>query len=445
MIPDRWRELLTAYVDGELTQRQLRLVERVLEQSSEGRELLRRLEADAAAIRHLTPPALDRDLSPAVLNAIRERGLRPRRRRVFRSQPALFSSGAVLAGAAAVLLLVGMSSYLLVRISQPEPVGQHGPPEGQGSGIAESPRVEPPPSTEPAAAAPAATPLAQQAPPASVRRNDDSTAFVGPLPAEREEKEQAPEQPRGQAAVVTAPSMELFQPERVEAVTLPVVLSLLDLERDEGRDKLLRELRKESAFRIELPCRNATRAYERVQGALRSQDVAAVVEQTAMTRMGQPQWKTNYVLFAEDLTPDELATVLRDCGRIDRDGKPAEAQLADVVVTRLSKGHRKDLSDLLGIDPLPISPDATGPLGTDPHKPLPELTAGQVANALTGRAGQGTDSRGVASKPLRRQALVMAFYPVRPPRGSPDVRHFLDARKPARAGTVQVLLVLRGS
>jgi anti-sigma factor RsiW len=444
MIPHRWRELLSGYVDGELTQRQHRLVERVLEQSAEARELLRRLEADAAALRRLTPPVLDRDLSSAVLNAIRERGLRPRRHRVFRSQPALLSSGAVLAGAAAVLLLVGMSSYLLLRISEPGPVGRQVQPEGQGRAVAERHPVEPPPAVEPAAPAPAATPLAQQATPVPVRRSGDGTAFVGPPPA-GEEKEKLPEEPRAESAVVTARSMELFQPERVEAVALPVVLALRDLEGDEGRDKLLRELRKESAFRIELPCRNATRAFERVQVALRSQDVVAVVEQTAMMRLGQPQWRTNYVLFAEDLTPEELATVLRDCGRIDRDGKPAEAQLADVVVTRLSKGHRKDLSDLLGVDPVPIPPEATGPLGTDPHKPLPELTAGQVADALSEKTGQGTDSRGVTAKPPRRQALVLAFYPVRPPRGSPDVRHFLDGRKPARTGTVQVLLVIRGS
>jgi hypothetical protein len=445
MIPDRWRELLSGYVDGELTQRQHRLVERVLEQSAEARELLRRLEADAAALRRLAPPVLDRDLSPAVLNAIRERGLCPRRRLVFRSQPALFSSGAVLAGAAAVLLLVGMSSYLLLKISEPGPVGRQEQPEGQGRAVAESPPVEPPPAIEPAAPAPAATPLAQQATPAPVRKSGDGTAFVGPPPPAHEENEKAPEEPRAESAVVTARSMELFQPERVEAVALPVVLALRDLEGEEGRDKLLRELRKESAFRIELPCRNATRAFERVQVALRSQDVVPVVEQTAMMRLGQPQWRTNYVLFAEDLTPEELATVLRDCGRIDRDGKPSEAQLADVVVTRLSKGHRKDLSDLLGVDPVPIPPEATGPLGTDPHRPLPELTAGQVANALSGKTGQGTDSRDVTSKPPRRQALVLAFYPVRPPRGSPDVRHFLDGRKPGRTGTVQLLLVLRGS
>jgi hypothetical protein len=440
MMPDRWRELLTAYVDGELTQRQLRLLERLLHQSAEARDLLRRLERDAAALRRLTPPALDRDLCPAVLNAIRERRLRPGRRRLIRPQPALFSSRAVLVAAASVLLLVGMSSYLLQRISESEPVGQQGQPEGQERVVTKLPPVEAPAVT--AQAAPAARPVPQEVKNTPVTKNNDSTAFVGPPPAQ---KDNAPEEPRAESAVVTAPSIESFQPERVEPPTLPVVLSLRDLERVEGWDKLLRELREESAFRIELPCSNATRAFERVQAALRSRDIALVLEQTALIRMSQPQRKSNYALFAEDLTPEDLAALLRDLGRLDRTGKPAEAQFADAVVTRLSKGHRKDLSDLLGVDPAPLVRDSTGPLGTDPHKSLPELTAGQVANALSGGAGQGTAARSAAVKQSQRQALVLAFYPVRPPRGSPDVRHFLDARKPARTGTVQVLLVLRGS
>jgi anti-sigma factor RsiW len=77
MLPNRDRKLLTAYVDGELTPQQDRNVHRLLGQSSEASELLRQLEEDSAQLRFVEPPPLKRDLSAPVVDAIRERHLRP--------------------------------------------------------------------------------------------------------------------------------------------------------------------------------------------------------------------------------------------------------------------------------------------------------------------------------------------------------------------------------
>src|SRR2546430_2493824 len=54
MLPERGRELLTAYVDGELSARQRRHVLRLLRHSAEARRLLQRLQGDAAPAPH--PP-----------------------------------------------------------------------------------------------------------------------------------------------------------------------------------------------------------------------------------------------------------------------------------------------------------------------------------------------------------------------------------------------------
>jgi anti-sigma factor RsiW len=81
MLPNRDRKLLTAYVDGELTPQQDCNVQRLLGQSPEASELLRQLEEDSAQLRFVEPPPLERDLSAPVVDAIRERHLRPARRR----------------------------------------------------------------------------------------------------------------------------------------------------------------------------------------------------------------------------------------------------------------------------------------------------------------------------------------------------------------------------
>jgi hypothetical protein len=437
MLSDRSRELLTAYVDGELTPRQRRHVGELLRDSDEARQLLRQLQEDASRLQGLPPPPLDQDLSAFVVNAIRERRLQPGRRRTHLPRPAEFPARALIAAAASVLLIVAMSTYLFVVEWAPRPLGRREPvadkapnaaPVTDNPGRHEDTKDEPPPP----ALGPEPRRLAKTAP--------DPRPFVGP-PAPDGDTARQP--PPAEAPIHAAPVMELFQPGRVE-VSLPVVLPLRDLAGETGRTKFLAELRKDSAYRIELPCRNATRAFDRIQAALGTHDVGLIVEQAALARLRQPLWKTNYLFFAEDVTPEDLAAVLLEANVLDHKGKPSEAQLGDLVLTRLSKDHRKQLSDLLGVDPVAVPP-ASGPLGTDPHRPLPELTASQVGDKLSGPAGKGASAGGGPGRPPTRQALALAYNPVRPRPGSPEVRRFLDARKPPRPGSLQILLILSGT
>src|SRR5438067_2102653 len=111
MLPDRDCQLLTAYVDGELSSRQRRHAERLLKRSREARALLRLLRQDAAVLRSLTPSKLDIDLSPAILQTIRERGLTPKPRQPKLRVP-LFPTWAATAIAASVLCAIGLASYL---------------------------------------------------------------------------------------------------------------------------------------------------------------------------------------------------------------------------------------------------------------------------------------------------------------------------------------------
>src|SRR5919204_2198902 len=75
MLPDRHRELLTAYVDGELSSRQRRQFLRLLRRSPEARVLLRQMQLDAKALRDLPRPRLPGDLSGPVLRTLAERRL----------------------------------------------------------------------------------------------------------------------------------------------------------------------------------------------------------------------------------------------------------------------------------------------------------------------------------------------------------------------------------
>jgi hypothetical protein len=435
MLSDRSRELLTSYVDGELTSRQRLQVRHLLEVSPEAGEFLRKLQEDAARLRALPPPTLDCDLSGLIVDAIQHKHGRtqPARRRPRQSETFAFPARSVLLAAASVLLIVTFSSvvFLIKPPADPAEIARH---DREISVVPSDNTVSDSAPATPRADAPRSQEVAKS-------ESHIETADEAPAPAPAKPAETKKEDP----PVLTAPSMELFQPERVRMVALPVVVPLREIGIEANRDKLLRELRDDAAFRVELPCQNATRAFEKVQSALRSHGVGLVIEQTTLARLRQPLWKTNYVLFAEDITADELHAVLREIAATDGKARAGEAQFTAVVVTHLSKGHRKELSDLLGVDPEPISADQARPLGVDPHKPLPEVTAGQVANALSSGAGQGGATSGTPAVPVTRQALALAFNPVRPRQSAPEIRRFLDARKPARPGSLQLLIVLRGA
>ena len=115
MLNERCRELITAYVDGELSARQHAPEAASALLSPEARTLLKRLQADSHELRALPATKLDQDLSDTVLSLIAQRQIQPPRKRVIRPPTAPSMAGAMwphLAAAAAVLFAVGLTSFL---------------------------------------------------------------------------------------------------------------------------------------------------------------------------------------------------------------------------------------------------------------------------------------------------------------------------------------------
>src|SRR5262245_8607567 len=116
MLPERYRQLLTAFVDGELNPRQRRALNKLLRRSAEARALLEKLQADSQELRALAPAPLPQDLSDSVLTLIAQRRIPPPKPRVA-LPPALPPhppAGALWPyfAAAALLLAVGGGAYV---------------------------------------------------------------------------------------------------------------------------------------------------------------------------------------------------------------------------------------------------------------------------------------------------------------------------------------------
>jgi hypothetical protein len=447
MLLDRYRQLLTAYVDGELTDRQRRHVARLLRRSSEARRLLQQLQEDAQALRNLPRPHLRVDLTDPVLRTIADRRLTPGQSRLTKARFSAAWVGplASWAAAAAVLLVLGLASYLYFAASLADPdkpdlaAKQTHPPSppsvpdepdrseiAQGDSSPVPPRQGPASNPNPAAVSPSEV----------VKRSGDKP---------KKPATGAPPAPAKEETVLTD-RLEMFRYSEVEAI-LPVIVKVRDLGEESIRKNLIVELRKDANFRLELPCHNGTKAFDRVQAVAKAMNLGLVIEKRAQDRLKLPKSRTNYVVYIENLTPDELAHFVQRLGAEDKKSagsKPLELQFDRLVLTRMTAEHHKELTTLIGVDPTVSEPAAKGPLGIDPRQPLPDLTARQVGQALAGQGGTPRPDAGKsAAKGPEHFALVLAYNPVRSSPSSPEIKQFLEGRKRAKPGAIRVLLVLR--
>jgi anti-sigma factor RsiW len=76
MLNERVTQLLTAYIDGELSSRKRRAVDRLLRKSQEARHLLNKMQQDSMILRHLPRKKMRADMSKTVLTTLDLRGIK---------------------------------------------------------------------------------------------------------------------------------------------------------------------------------------------------------------------------------------------------------------------------------------------------------------------------------------------------------------------------------
>ena len=112
MLSERNLQLLTAFVDGELTRRQRKLVMRLLNRSSQARSVLQELQEGAHRMRELPRRKLGEAFAGQVLQAIADQGLRVDSRHATTRRPRRWFA---YAAAACVLLAIGLGIYVANR------------------------------------------------------------------------------------------------------------------------------------------------------------------------------------------------------------------------------------------------------------------------------------------------------------------------------------------
>jgi hypothetical protein len=422
MLPDRLCQLLTAYVDGELNARQRRRVARVLRRLPEARALMENLQRDARRLRRLPRQPAPVDFSASVLAVIDGRPvpIAPRRAAGGSHRVPLWLGGAA---AAAVLLAVGTASFYFFANQDPG--------AGRPIVVASGPTApaRPPEQRGPVRPAPAPPSPTGKAEPEPIPPPSPAVASNDRRPADVEPPAPPVANPEDVLAS-PSPKMEMFQ--EVADPRLALVFKLRELDQDRLRQRLYEELTKDAAYRVEVSCLQSSKAFERLQAAFKAQGIRLLIDQDAHERLKR-RLRTNYILYSENVTPEELTKVLQQLGLEDRNAEAkrrGDGQFERVVVNRLLPADEKELAILLGVEVTPPAAKPKGPLGVDIRKPLAEQTAKQVVQGLKGP---------------ERLAIVLPYNPVRPRPASKEVKQFLDGRKELRPGTLQMLLVLRGT
>jgi hypothetical protein len=448
MLSNRLNRLLSAYVDNELTPRERKAVQRLLRESPEAHALLLQLQNNADAVRDLPQQRLGDDFSLRVLRRIAEKGIRPAGSFVASVRPPLpFWVGA--ATAATVLLAVGVGSYLYFAAER----------AGKARELADLAAGR---AANKTAMAKAETPAGKPAEPEHADKSnlaraeppsEEAPAVDLPLPSfSKDKKTQTPDTASSVLATAPAPR-EIF---KEAPVKLAHSLQLNELDREEKREQLLKELCKGSAFRVDLNCPKSAVAMEGLKLAFKEQSVNLVIDQDARTLLTVPfpRLETNYALYAETLTPDETVAILR---RLNgdraksvsghRDAKP----ISRIVINSMSSEDSNDLCDLLGIQHGQLESAGVNRAGAGSGRKLTatsrsdaELVDGIKRESASAKPDANARPQAAAARSPTRMAVVLPYNrEIRPKAASPEVKLFLDGRTDRPSGTMQLLIVLR--
>lgn len=409
MLPERYSELLTAYVDGELDARQQRTVQGLLQRSPEARALLRQLESDAELLRRLPPRKLGADLAPQIVEAISRRGRRTEAAKKSRMPRNIrWPAWTRWAVAAAILLCAGVWAFQALpfasqRDQQGPSMAHHHDSEEDGDS----------------------------------KKNADGQPSPDGASGSKAPRHK---QPASDGFLTLGGGRKQVPGNNPDpGLTLP----LQELGRQDGADQLRAKLQAGQTFRVDLFCRDTGQSLRQLRDVLRAQGIEMLIGQKAQARLERPALRTKYTLYAENLRPAELLLILQQLGKRDRqraNEQNVAQQFGIMTLAEMSRSGQQQIVQFLGSPPSLIA-ESSGRRNGE------KALVRESGTASPKRASRDLPEGRTRLGPRRRRALVLAYNednsPVVPrPQVSEVVKQFQADREPRRSATLQVVLVL---
>lgn len=403
---DDLRELVTAAIDGELAPAEQERLNALLAASAEARTLFARLQSDSIRLKDLSqvPPA---NLVARVLSKLPMAEPVPVRRERVRSWLA--------AGIAASVALAIASAYVVHLTSQP------------GTNPSGTQMVRHDPDLIKALPREVGSPQPALLPP-SVPSGSNNVAQVTPepLPEPPSGLDQIPPPRVKGADVFVAGPLPPIPPFERFVVRVPLLVSIAELERDDAKQRLLEELGRDPAYRIDLFAKDASRAAELFQNAAKTAGVNLFADSLALDRMKKKQ-ATSYLVYSESLSAADIRDLLVKISEVD--AKNPERAFDALHATPALLSDQNVLKDLLGTDPGLWK------------RPMP---AGGEPKSIS--SGTGDELSKTLSKNGDKSAVFLSFTPAASrtnPALSKELKEFLARRGERKASAVPILIVIR--
>lgn len=311
MLSEENIELLTAYVDGELTSRQREEVLRLINKSAEARELLRQLQENAHKVKQLALHKVQPSLVDEIVLAIEEQKVRAKPQQYPRRRRSLVP--AILVGLAASILvfavgILGWIAWTTDKGGNPVVVNND-------------------------------------------RKNDPKPEHKGP------------EQP------IETPKKEVVNPLLAKMVEgtfkdfgSPVpetnfLASFPELKKGGKREaELVRNMNVEKSVQLDVVVKKNSDAMTRLREVLKGQGINVVADPAAAKVVDDK--KTEYLIYADNLTSSELAKVMNELadnyvvpGATGMNQKNVASPYQKLKLTSFEDEEKAKLAKAIGVDP----------------------------------------------------------------------------------------------
>jgi hypothetical protein len=198
-------------------------------------------------------------------------------------------------------------------------------------------------------------------------------------------------------------------PERVSS------FSLRDMPKEQI-SKLAAELEKGNAFELDMAVRNQPHAMDRLTSVLQKRKIKLVLDPTSAAAMKQASGKSELLVYADNVSADELAKILPELAQED---KNAANPFDKVSVAALSSRNGQQVTDLMGSDP----------------------TKRVDSSATQGKQQQKNPKNPKAGPPKTPQRVVVGLPQSPQTKASAEVSQFL--LQPVDPGSLRVLIRIR--
>jgi hypothetical protein len=377
MISEKTLQLLTAFVDGELSPHERKLAARILNISSEARQVVKDLQANVHRLQQLPRRKLEPEFAEQIVRLIKERAAP--RTTIPIAEPVDAPPGTIpilrrwsrwsrYAVAASILIIAAVGVYFATRSGDPVDLALN----------ADADKVQ--------------------------KQGIDYEATI--------------------AKVIEGVANEYAKvapPERTGTR-----FAFADLKQEKQAARLGQEFVRTKAVHLEIGVKDRGEAVRRLDRALRNQGISLRGIDAAIAKLKGEEAKTEYVVFAENITPAELTRLLSELSQA--------TTFETMTVSAVNDQDQQQVCQLLGIGREELlTPRKTA----DPFPTFVEKKGEKKGN----NPGIANINPTQTPTPALRTAVVLASDGGAG-RASSDVIYFRGQRRELQPGTLQVVLVI---